>query len=140
MAVVVLCGLPGSGKSTWCASNLEASHVVVSKDRMKKARRKAARQARELRAALAAGCSVVVDNTNLTVADRAAIVVIAREFGAPVEAVLVEAPLATCLERNAARVGTTCVPEGILRGMARRFEPPTLAEGFVEVRIVVSVG
>jgi predicted kinase len=138
--VVVLCSLPGAGKSSWCAANLEQTHVVVSKDRMKSARRKQDRQARELRAALAAGSSVVVDNTNLTVADRAAIVVIAQEFGAPVGAILVEAPLATCLERNAARVGTACVPEGILRGMARRLEPPTLAEGFVEVRIVVTVG
>lgn len=135
--MVVLCGVPGTGKSTWCAVHLAGSHIVVSKDRMRNAPRKEARQVRELRAALSAGRSVVVDNTNLTRDVRAPILAIAREFGARCRAVVMDTSLETARARNAERTGPTRVPEGILFEMVRRWEPPTAEEGFDEVAWVV---
>lgn len=134
--LVLLCGIPGSGKSTWRARHLDATHVVVSKDHMPHGARKQARQDRELRAAFGAGRSVVLDNTNLTRADRAAACVIAAELGVPCRAVVVTAPLDVALARNAARAGRARVPDGVVRQMAARWEPPSLAEGFVEVTVV----
>lgn len=81
LEVVLLCGIPGSGKSTWRALNLAATYVVVSKDRMPRRARKQARQDRELRAALGAGRPVVLDNTNLTRAERASAITIASQLG-----------------------------------------------------------
>lgn len=133
---MLLCGIPGSGKSTWRALNLDATHVVVSKDRMPRGARKQARQDRELRAALGAGRPAVLDNTNLTRTERAAAIAIAAEFSVPCRAVVVTAPIDVALARNAARAGEARVPDGIVRQMANRWEPPSIAEGLVEVAVV----
>lgn len=131
--VILLCGLPGSGKSTWCLEQLQESHVVVSKDRMPGSSRKQARQDREIRAAIAIGRPVVVDNTNLTRAARAPVIQIAVEFGVACRAVVLTTPLDVALARNAARTGDARVPDGIVRQMARTWEPPSSEEGLFEV-------
>lgn len=131
--VVLVCGLPGAGKSTWCREKLEESHVVVSKDRMPRSSRKQARQDREIRAAVALGRAVVVDNTNLTRAARAPVIQIAVEVGGPCRAVVLATPLDVALARNAARTGDARVPDGIVRQMARDWEPPSSDEGLLEV-------
>lgn len=133
---MLLCGIPGSGKSTWRALNLDATHVAVSKDRMPRGAPKQARQDRELRAALGAGRPAVLDNTNLTRTERAAAIAIAAELGVPCRAVVVTAPIDVALARNAARAGEARVPDGIVRQMANRWEPPSIAEGLVEVAVV----
>lgn len=134
--IVLMCGVPGSGKSTWRADNLDATHVVVSKDRMPSSARKQARQVREIRAAIAEGRPVVVDNTNITRAERAPLLALAAELGVPCRAVVVTVPLEVARERNARRVGRAQVPDGIVRQMASRWEVPTLEEGFVDVCVV----
>lgn len=131
--LVVLCGLPGSGKSTWCREHLADTHVLVSKDLMGGSPSKEARQQREVRAALAANHPVVVDNTNLTRASRADLLVIAREFGLPCRAIVVRVPLTLALARNAERTAGAHVPEGIVRQMAGRWDEPTIEEGFASV-------
>src|SRR5262249_39957189 len=61
---VILVGLPGAGKSTLARSRFP-DHTCISKDALPRSGRdKQARQDALLRAALAAGRSVVVDNTN----------------------------------------------------------------------------
>jgi predicted kinase len=88
---VILIGLPGAGKSTLARRRFPA-HDYISKDAFApSARDKQAQQNARLRAALAAGRSAVVDNTNVTPADRAAIIAVARELGASVTGVYVEA-------------------------------------------------
>lgn len=138
--VVVMCGIPGSGKSTWRAHNLDPTHVVVSKDLMPRSARRQARQAREIRAAIGCGKPVVVDNTNLTRADRAPLLALAEELGVPSRAVIVMTALDTALARNAQRSGRARVPEGIVRQMASRWEAPTVDEGFDAVTVVTSDG
>lgn len=134
--LVVLCGLAGSGKSTWRREHLAATHVVVSKDLMRSRSGKEARQQREIRAALGAGRAVVVDNTNLTREVRAALLALAREFGVPARAVVVHVPVELALERNAQREGPARVPDGIVRQMAALWEEPVVDEGFDSVEFV----
>ena len=136
LELVLLCGIPGSGKSTWRALNLDATHMVVSKDRMPRSAGKQARQDRELRAALGAGRPVVLDNTNLTRTARTAAIASATALGVPCRAVVITAPLEVALARNAARTERTRVPEGIVRQMAHRWEQPSVEEGLVEVTVV----
>ena len=134
--LVVLCGLAGSGTSTWRREHLAATHVVVSKDLMRSRSGKEARQQREIRAALGAGRAVVVDNTNLTREVRAALLALAREFGVPARAVVVHVPVELALERNAQREGPARVPDGIVRQMAALWEEPVVDEGFDSVEFV----
>ncbi|MGY1709688.1 AAA family ATPase [Geodermatophilus sp. SYSU D00758] len=131
-----MAGLQGSGKSTWVRERLAATHAVVSKDHWPNARRREARQQRVVAELLAAGRSVVVDNTNPTPAERAPLVAAARAAGAAVRAVWLATPPATCAARNDARTGRARVPPAGLWGTARRFVPPSTAEGFDRVDVV----
>jgi predicted kinase len=134
--LVVMVGLQGCGKSTWVREHLSGSHVVVSKDHWPNARRKQARQSRVVAEQLAAGRSVVVDNTNPTLEDRASLVSLARSAGVPVRAVWLDVPLSTCLERNLARVGRAQVPLVGVLATRKRLVPPSTEEGFDEVEVV----
>ena len=129
-------GLQGSGKSTWVAANLAATHVVVSKDHWPNARRREARQQRVVADLLAEGRSVVVDNTNPSVEERAPLVAAARAAGARVRCVWVDTPWETCLQRNATREGRAKVPLVGLLAARGRFERPTREEGFDSVETV----
>ena len=129
-------GLQGCGKSTWVRTHLAATHEVVSKDHWPNARRRESRQRRVVTELLAAGRSVVVDNTNASRDERAALVDLAREAGVPVRAVWVDPPFDTCVERNLARTGRERVPWVGVLATADRFAPPTTEEGFGRVDVV----
>ena len=134
--LVVMVGLQGAGKSSWVARHLAGTHAVVSKDHWPNARRKQARQSRLVAEHLDAGRSVVVDNTNPSPEELAALVALAQEAGATVRAVWLQVPLETCLERNERRPDRERVPiQGVL-GARKRFAPPTVAEGFARVDVV----
>jgi predicted kinase len=134
MELVVLIGLPGAGKTTFHRSRYGATHVHVSKDLLGHgARRKDEKQMRLVEMTLRSGRSVVVDNTNPRRADRVPLLEAARRFGARTLAVLVTAPVAECLRRNAAREGRARVPAVAIYVAAKKLEPPSREEGFDEV-------
>lgn len=131
---VVMVGLPGAGKST-LARRLFPAHDCISKDAFPpSARDKQRRQEAALHAALAAGRSVVIDNTNVSPAERAPVVTIARAFGARVIAVFVAATTREAVARNEQRSGRARVPKVAIFTCAKRLVPPVPEEGFDEVR------
>ncbi|MGY1722677.1 3-oxoacyl-ACP reductase FabG [Blastococcus sp. SYSU DS0533] len=134
--LVVLVGLQGSGKSTWVAEHLAGTHHVVSKDHWPNARRREARQQRLVAELLAAGRSVVVDNTHPAREDRAALIALARDAGVPVRAVWLDTPPEVCLARNDARTGRARVPLVGIHATRARFVPPSPDEGFDRVDVV----
>ncbi len=133
-------GLQGAGKTTWVAAHLAGTHAVVSKDHWPRARRREARQQRVVGELLAAGRSVVVDNTNPSAAERAPLVAAARAAGVPVRAVWLDTPEDVARARNAAREGAARVPEVGLAATRDRFAPPTAEEGFDRVDVVAYAG
>jgi len=127
---IILVGLQGAGKTTFYRRYFAESHVHVSMDRFPNARRKAARAALELSRALDAGRSVVVDNTNPSIAVRAPLIRMARARGATVIGYYVEATMEEALRRNRLRQGRARVPDVGVFATAKRLELPARAEGF----------
>lgn len=130
----ILIGLPGSGKSTFFRQRLAATHRHVSKDLLPHARNRQGRQDALLREAFARGASVAVDNTNVSPAERAAIIAIAREYGARVVGYYVEASTREAVARNELREGRARVPKVAIFTCAKRLVPPRIEEGFDELR------
>ena len=128
--LAILVGPPGAGKTTFFETRLAATHVHISKDRLRNVRDKQARQLALVEDALAAGRSVAVDNQNATARDRAALIEVARRHGASVVGYALDTAPPVCVERNASRTGRARVPTVAIFAAAKRFESPTIAEGF----------
>jgi predicted kinase len=140
MEVVILVGLPGSGKTSFFQWRFAATHAHVSKDLLPNARDKGARQIGLVEAALRAGRSVVVDNTNPRVVDRAPLVAAARRNGAGVVGYFLDTTRGECLTRNRLREGRARVPDVAVHVAASRLQPPSREEGFDELFTVRAAG
>ena len=134
--VVILVGLPGAGKTTFFEQRFAATHVHVSKDRFRNNRRPARRQAELIDQALAAGRSVVVDNTNVTVAERAPTLAEARAHGARTVGFVFDCTTRECVARNVTRTGRTRIPNVGIFAAAKRLVRPVEEEGFDELYVV----
>jgi LmbE family N-acetylglucosaminyl deacetylase/predicted kinase len=128
--VVVLVGLQASGKSTFYRQRLAATHVHVSRDLFRNHPRPARRQRELLEQALAEGRSVAVDNTSPTREDRAAILDVARRYGARTVCYYFGHDVRASIARNARREGKERVPVVGILATAKRLVAPAPAEGF----------
>jgi predicted kinase len=130
---VLFIGLPASGKTTFYQRRFAGTHRHISKDQWPNASRKDARQADLIRQALAAGESVVVDNTSPAVVDRASVIAIARELDARVIGYYFTATTREAVGRNRGREGRQRVPDVAIFTKAKRMVAPALTEGFDEL-------
>ena len=141
--VIVLVGLPGSGKSTWATAQ---GHVVLSSDAMRillsgdesdqTIHARVFRTMRFLlRERLELGARVtILDATHLARKWRKPWLTLAARYGASVEAVYFDLPLEECLRRNRSR--SRVVPEAAIREMAARLQAPARAEGWARVKTI----
>lgn len=130
---VILIGVPASGKTTFYRDRLAGTHTLVSKDLLRNNRRPDRRQEQLITEALAAGRSVVVDNTNASIEARARVIALARAQGAAVAGYYFPTDTADALRRNRARHGRERVPDVAIFTIARRLQPPSRHEGFDEL-------
>ena len=140
MRIVVLVGLPGSGKSSYLerlgVGGLSSDRIrgLLAYDERDQTIHERVFQTMRylLRQRLEIGRPVTyIDATNLRPEERRPYIEIGREFGCEVEAVWFDVPLEVCLVRNAGRY--RMVPEEALAEMAGRLVAPAVEEGFAKV-------
>jgi predicted kinase len=142
MRIVVLVGLPGSGKSTYLermgVRGLASDTIrglLADDERDQTIHERVFQTLRYLlRQRLAIGRPVTyIDATNLRPEERRPYLEMGQQFGCDVEAVFFDVPPAVCRERNARR--DRVVPEDALAKMAAKLVAPAVEEGFVKVTV-----
>ena len=123
---VILCGIQGAGKTSFYRERFFDTHVRLSLDVVRTRRREQVL----LAACLEAKQSFVIDNTNVTRADRARYLVPAQAASFRVTCYYFPADPRAALARNLRRPGRAVVPPPAVFGTAKRLEPPSLEEGF----------
>ena len=144
--LILLCGIPGSGKTTYAKKYIEEHpntiHIASDKIREELWGDEATQgdnnevfslmQSRTIEA-LNNGQSVVYDATNITRKDRSYIIALCPKF-VKIECHVVWAPIETCIERDAARKRT--VGKAVIDKMLKRFQPVYYDEGIDVIKII----
>jgi predicted kinase len=141
--ILVLTGLPASGKSTWAAlqgigvlSSDAVRALLTGAEETQSVNRLVFATLRHLlRMRVRAGAeATIIDATSLTARERRQWIRMAEALNCDAEAVFFDTPLETCLARNAARARV--VPEDVMRRFAARLTRPGRGEGFARVLVV----
>lgn len=134
--LIIFVGLPAAGKSTYYLAHFVTTHVQVSKDLIPKTARSDVRQRNDIDRALAAGKSVVVDNTNPSPAGRAPLIALGRRRGARIIAYYFDTDVKTALARNRLRERNARVPDVAVFVTRKKLMTPSVEEGFDEVVVI----
>lgn len=126
MDAVLFIGIQASGKTTFYRERFFATHMRLNLDMLRTRRRLAIL----MQACLEAKQSFVIDNTNLSVAERAITIQAAKAARfQTIGYFFVPDPRRARLW-NETREGKARVPDVALWTAVKALEPPTLAEGF----------
>ena len=143
MRIVLLVGLPGSGKSTYLQRlgvtglSSDAIRQWLADDATDQSLHERVFETLRylLRQRLALGRpATYIDATNLTPGEREPYIGIGRSYGCEMEAVFFDVPAEVCGARNRAR--QRVVPEDAMLKMASRLTPPNAEEGFARVTVI----
>ena len=136
--IIVLVGVPGSGKSTYAKQLKKQGYVIISQDTLGN-REKCLLETRK---ALSDGKSVVIDRTNVNRKQRKFFIDISRTYGVPCHCEVFQTPITVCLDRVKTRVNHETMPEDmsdeqkqeIVQFFTAQYQAPTYNEGFHTIR------
>ena len=114
MEAVILIGIQGAGKSSFCRDRFYNTHVRINLDMLKTRHR----EKLLLEACIAAKQRFVVDNTNPSREDRRRYIEPAKAAGFTVVGYYLQSKVADCHERNQQRTGRQVVPVKAILGAA----------------------
>ena len=144
--LIILCGIPGSGKTTYSKNYIERNKntVHLSSDAIRKELYGdeniqgnpsdvfSLMQQRAIEA-LNNGQDVIYDSTAMTRKDRQGIISVCPRL-AKIECHIIWAPIETCIERDATRNRT--VGKDVINKMLKRFQAPYYDEGIDSIKII----
>lgn len=146
--LIVLCGIPGSGKSTYARNRINSGDnaIWLSSDAIRERLYGDAScqdnpgkvfeiMQKEAVEALEKGIDVIYDATSITRKARAGILNAVPKY-VQKNCVVIWAPIDICIERDKARERT--VGKEVIDKMLRRFEAPFYDEGFDDIVVHVS--
>lgn len=146
----LMCGIPGSGKSTYLKTRFSQPPRVISRDEIRfsmvnedeeyfsKEKAVYAEFIRQIKEALETNTEVFADATHLNEISRAKTL---RSLGeslkdVEVNVIWVRVPVETALTQNENRKGTrSYVPKSVIRRMHSQVTPPTKEEGFDHIYV-----
>ncbi len=126
MEAVIFIGIQASGKSTFYRQRFADTHIRLNLDML----RTRHREETLLKACIEAKQSFVVDNTNVTVADRARYITLAKPAGFTIVGYYFQSKLYDALERNRRRELPKPIPDRAVGGTYGRLQLPSREEGF----------
>lgn len=139
--LMLMCGIPGSGKTTIAKKMINNSIKYISRDEIRflmlgekdnyfsKEKEVFEEYMNQINNALRNGYDVIADATHLSKGSRAKVL---NRLAVKPDTVIVACvcvSLETALERNSKRAGLAKVPESQIRRMARSIELPSYEEG-----------
>jgi predicted phosphohydrolase len=140
--VIILVGVPGSGKSTYAESlNKIGQYTRICQDELGSAN--ACKEA--MADAIRRGENVVVDRTNIDVRQRQRWIDLAHKLGVTqITCVVMKTPLTTCLDRVISRKNHPTMNDtmmdgakhGIVLSFNKSYVEPTMEEGFTEIAVL----
>ena len=146
--LILMCGVPGAGKSTWVRNNF-SNITPVSRDAIRfellderggdyfayedEVFEKFIHQ---IIGSLAVDEVTIADATHLNRKSRAKVLNEVAKFADEIEAIVMDVHLETALERNDNRTGRAFVPRGVIRRMFFQMETPTRDEGFDKITFI----
>jgi predicted kinase len=154
--IVVVCGLPGSGKSHFAASHFSGTgRLRVNRKELRRllfemthfgqkwSEKEFASsdeflvnhvERKIVEHFLQNHKKLLIDNTSMSRESRKPYLTIARQAGRSIGAIFLDTPVARCLERNRAREDS--VPERVISNLEAEKELPDIAEGYKDVMVV----
>ena len=132
MKIILLIGIPASGKSSFYQSRFAASHLRINLDMLRTRHRE--RSLFEWCLAMRQPC--VIDDTNTTRGIRATWIEPAIKAGFVVTGYFMQSRIADCLERNGRRTGKACIPAAGVQHHHSQLQLPKMEEGFAALHYV----
>lgn len=143
--ITMLCGLPGSGKSTWASQNTKENTIVLSSDKIREElfgaeeiqgnpKRVFNLLYKRAEEALEQEKNVIIDSTNLSSANRKNFINRFYPLADCLSIIIFLESAEVCIERQKKRERK--VPASVIQKMAKQMEMPTFDEGWDEIKIM----
>lgn len=138
--IYVLCGIPGSGKTTKAIQLAEENNAkLYSYDVIKHNSKLVYFEDisdiiyQNIRDDLLNGYNVIYDAPHTRLKHRNGVLKSISDISCKKILIVMDTALKECLNRNSSRDGALCLPEPIIYNFYNNFEPPTLDEGWDEI-------
>lgn len=131
--MIIMMGLPGSGKTTFAKQHFDDRYVIVSGDELKTIDK----MIKNTKKYLQENYSVIIDATNPSKKKRAEFIDIAKTIGIPIKCIHITTSLEEAVHRNNERAknGKSGVPKIVYNIYKKNFEEPSEDEGCEVIKI-----